>query len=413
VCTARARRLAVTVALAAAALPPAARAQADTARASDSVPQIDALDVLARIIGKRPQPPQRGQAPGPVISILPAFSANPSVGVLLGVTGNVVTRLEPRELTDLSILQASVNFTTKQQFNIIARSSIFLPRNRLKLDGDWRYLDSNQPTFGLGPAQPESSRDEVDFRLLRLQQSVLRQTIPSVYVGAGYVLNGYFDIRDHNAERGLPSPIVAWEGGRVLTKTVSSGLSFNAVAETRDNPVNASRGIYAAAAFQLFPTWLGSDTSWQAGVLGHRVVHLRPSAVPRPAGHRLGLLQPQRARLRAGSHPQSQSALRRGRVPGRPHPERPVRSGGLPEPHLGERSGHRDTAVAQSRRRRGAADQAHGRVQYQHHPRLRHRGPGLERTLPRQQRGVLRPPPRPRAQRGDPASMSGTLPASA
>jgi hypothetical protein len=277
-------RLAIAAALGAAGLvPTTARAQVGASRARDTVPQRDAMDVLAKLLGKTLPPDTLGEPTGPVISVLPAFGANPSVGVLLGVSANATVRLPPREETNLSVFYASVNFTTKNQFNIVSRSGIFLPRNALRLEGDWRYLDTNQPTFGLGPAQPDAGRVDVDFKLLRLQESVLWQTVPSLFAGVGYVLNHYFDIRDHNAERGLPSPIVAWNGGQQVTKTTSSGVSLNLLHESRDNPVNASRGVYASGSVQFFPTWLGSDTSWQSARFELRTYH-------RPGGWSRGVL---------------------------------------------------------------------------------------------------------------------------
>ena len=68
----------------------------------------------------------------------------------------MLTRLGPEETTNSTTASVSVNYTTKQQFNVLLRSNIYGPSNQLLLQGDWRYLDTSQPTYGLGPAQPES-----------------------------------------------------------------------------------------------------------------------------------------------------------------------------------------------------------------------------------------------------------------
>ena len=85
----------------------AAKATAQAPAAKDSVRQRDVMDVLSRILHGKPKlgdtitiPPKL------VISVLPAFGANPTVGFLLGVSGNAVTRLGPEENTNLSTLYA-------------------------------------------------------------------------------------------------------------------------------------------------------------------------------------------------------------------------------------------------------------------------------------------------------------------
>ncbi|HEX6407427.1 MAG TPA: hypothetical protein VFZ90_09575, partial [Gemmatimonadales bacterium] len=184
----------------------AVKATAQAPAAKDSVRQRDVMDVLSRILHGKPKlgdtitiPPKL------VISVLPAFGANPTVGFLLGVSGNAVTRLGPEENTNLSTLYASVSYTTKQQFNVVSRSNLFTAGNRWKLEGDWRYLDTNQPTYGLGPALPKALESPMDFKVLRFYETVYREVTGGVLAGVGYHFNRYYDIVDKNAALG-PTP---------------------------------------------------------------------------------------------------------------------------------------------------------------------------------------------------------------
>jgi hypothetical protein len=134
------------------------------------------MDVISRVIKGKPKLADTVASPSPKIalSILPAISASPSTGLLLGVSGNAVTRFGPEPETSLSTISASVNYTTKSQFNILLRSNVFTAGNRWKFEGDWRYLDTNQPTYGLGRAQPNSFESPMDFNLLRFYETVYR-----------------------------------------------------------------------------------------------------------------------------------------------------------------------------------------------------------------------------------------------
>ena len=259
-------RLRCAAALLLLALAPAgAHAQQEAASQPDTVPQRDLMDVISRILKGKPKLADTLHVPPKVvITILPSFSVNPSVGLSLGVSGNVVSRLGPAETTNLSTVSASVSYTTKGQFNVLLRSNIFTPGNTLKFEGDWRYLDTNQPTYGLGPALPSEREAPMDFRLFRLYETVYRETAENVLVGLGYHLDYYFDILDKNAAAGLSTPFLRYNGGETVSKTLSSGLSLNLLTDTRDNPINATRGVYARGSFRIFPTWLGSDDSWQS-----------------------------------------------------------------------------------------------------------------------------------------------------
>jgi hypothetical protein len=222
------------------------------------------MDVLARVLHGKPTLRDSIKIPPKtVITVLPAISASPTTGLLLGVSGNAVTRLGNDESTNLSTISASVNYTTKKQFNILLRSNVYTSANTWKLEGDWRYLDSNQPTYGLGPAFPGDRESPMDYYLVRFYETVYRGVSEDVLLGLGYHLNHYFGIVDHKASQGIVTPYVQYSGGQPTSST-SSGLSFNVLNDTRDNPLNPSTGLYVRGSFRFLPTWLGSDDNWQA-----------------------------------------------------------------------------------------------------------------------------------------------------
>ena len=238
--------------------------QADSIPPSGAVPQRDIMDVLSRVLHGKPKLSDTVVVPPKtVITILPAISASPTTGLLLGVSGNAVTRLGTDESTNLSTLSASVNYTTKKQFNILLRSNVYTSGNGWKLEGDWRYLDSNQPTYGLGPALPGEFESPMDYNLIRFYETVYRGISQDFLVGLGYHLNHYFQIVDHNADAGVVTPYVEYSGGQPTTST-SSGLSFNVLSDTRDNPLNTRNGLLARGSLRFSPTWLGSDDNWQS-----------------------------------------------------------------------------------------------------------------------------------------------------
>jgi surface antigen Omp85-like protein len=243
---------------------PAASQQGAPVARTDTVRQRDLMDLIAQLRHGKPKLSDTIEIPPKmVLTILPAFSANPTNGLLLGVSGNAVTRLGTDTSTNLSTVSASVNYTTKKQFNVLLRSNVYTAGNSWKLEGDWRYLDSNQPTYGLGPALPGEFESPMDYNLIRFYETVYRGISPDFLVGLGYHLSHYFGIVDHNAAAGVVTPYVQYSGGQPTSST-SSGLSFNVLSDSRDNPINTRNGLLARGSLRFSPTWLGSDATWQS-----------------------------------------------------------------------------------------------------------------------------------------------------
>jgi hypothetical protein len=240
-----------------------ARAQAGAPDSAPALPQRDLMDLFAQVLGREPKVVVDSHPPL-VLSVLPAFAVNPAYGVLFGVATTALVRLGPPPETSASTAGVTVSYTTKQQFNVVARANVFGPGNKFLVQGDWRYQDTSQPTYGLGPALPEELEDNLEYRTIRLYQTVFKPVSGRLMAGFGYHYSNYFDIVDPNAEAGLPSPVVDYNDGQVVTQMVSSGVSLNMVFDNRDSPIYATRGYYALGSFRTFPTWLGSDSEWQS-----------------------------------------------------------------------------------------------------------------------------------------------------
>ncbi len=257
-------RAQLTVALLAlAAAPLAAQQPADTSERT--VPQRDLFDVLYQILGKPvsndtlvPLPPGK-----PTFTILPVISVDPSTGLRLGAALDMLWRLGPVETTKLSRLGVSASYGTTGQFNLTIPTTIWFKGSKLGLQGDWRYLDMSQNTYGLGPLQPDSLADNLSFQLLRFYETGYKRLGSDLYAGIGYHMDHYFSIHDPGDASGQ-SAFRDYNGGVDLASTTSSGVTLSVLFESRDTPVNPKRGYLVQADLMLMPTWMGSDNDWQA-----------------------------------------------------------------------------------------------------------------------------------------------------
>jgi outer membrane protein assembly factor BamA len=190
------------------------------------------------------------------------FGYTPSAGLSLGGGLTYIGRIGPAGTTRLSQANVSASYSTNHQLNLSLTPTLYLPDNRFSIEGDLRYLSLTQITYGLGPLRPDSDADNMGFNLLRFYVTGYASVAKGLYIGLGYRLDHYFNIVDHNALSGEPSPFLDYNNGETITSTTASGIALSAVYETRDNPINASHGYYARLDVVPYLTWLGNTTSW-------------------------------------------------------------------------------------------------------------------------------------------------------
>ncbi|MEY2668718.1 MAG: hypothetical protein RJA59_1356 [Pseudomonadota bacterium] len=251
----------------------------------DDLPRGDTAYVDRRDITDifRKTPKEKAQ-PEPYVlypSIIPAIGYNPALGFLIGVVSKAGMLLGDPGDTTMSSASLLVLLTTNKQLVLQLGSTILTSHNEWMLIGDWRFLLYNQETYGLSTGTPVTSTSfsisgwgsttpidggqPMQFDLLRLHQVGLRRVWGDFYVGGGIRIDRYFGIVDELLDLTAPSPVITSHYaystyfGFNPSEYTLSGVTLNAVYDSRDSTINAYKGIYAQLAFGGFPTWLGSS----------------------------------------------------------------------------------------------------------------------------------------------------------
>ena len=243
-------------------------------------PYFDRRD-LVDLFRKTPKPKAE---PDPFVlypSIIPAIGYNPALGFLIGIVSKAGMVLGDPADTTMSSASLLVLLTTNKQLVLQLGSTILTSHDEWLLIGDWRFLLYNQETYGLSTGTPLTSTgfsisgwgnttpidggQPMKFNLLRFHQVALRKVWGDLYVGAGIRIDRYFGIVDELLDLTATSPVITshyaystYYGFNPSEYTLS-GITLNAVYDSRDSTINAYRGIYAQLAFGGFPTWLGSS----------------------------------------------------------------------------------------------------------------------------------------------------------
>ena len=228
-----------------------------------AVAQIDIMDVLKEwLFGKRIEPKLEGSKSGLSWSILPTVSYNPVFGFAIGASASGAGRFGSGPRSRPSAVSVSANYSTQGQTQLLARAETTSPSGDYLTKGDFRYLDTDRSTWGLGPIETGQDEYPMHYELLRAYVTFYRRTSGPVYVGLGYHLDHFTNIEDKRAQQGEPTPFGSYSG-KGVTSTKASGVSFNLLADTRDSIVNPMNGYYVSSSLRTYLEDIGSDRNWQ------------------------------------------------------------------------------------------------------------------------------------------------------
>lgn len=241
--------------------------------APGAVPQRDVFDLISELLGRKRVEPEVAWKPkrGMAVNILPVIGYNPSYGAYAGAKIAMGGWLGDPATTYLSAGSAGINWSTTGQTAVEIRTDFYARDNRVALKGDWRYLNTSQDTYGLGPTVEDAPGVTMDFVLYRFYQAVYLHVHDSpLFAGAGYYFNRWDEISERGVSQDSLTEYRLYSGG-ALTRSTASGISANILYDTRDNAINATRGMYWNLSLRTYLRELGSDETWQAALGDFRI----------------------------------------------------------------------------------------------------------------------------------------------
>ncbi len=216
--------------------------------------------------------------------VFPAIGYTLQTGFAVVVSANAVIYKKHRSAKDStslpSTISASISYSQKEQIILPIQATLYFNNNKTILISDYRYLKYPTYTFGLGPNTTPQDSTLLNYKYFKFHQSVLFQVHPHVYIGAGYLLDYFWDVRQVHKQQ-TPSDFQTY--GSAST-SFSSGVSLDFMRDTRDNTINAYKGDYIN--FVLAPRlqFLGSNANWTSMMLEYRTYIRFPRSSPNILG---------------------------------------------------------------------------------------------------------------------------------
>jgi len=226
----------------------------------DSSKQKDIIDVIEKIFDKSISPTKR-QLPGKAnFSVIPYGGYTLSTGFTVDITGNVGFFTSTSHQQNLSIIAADLGYDSKIQKLFRTRSEIWGSDNHYKFVSDLRYEIYPTDTYGLGTLTTLAKDNDIDYRYVRLYETVLRKIGSNYYAGVGYNFDYHYDITaTGDADRSVSDFIKYGQP----TSSRSSGINFDFLYDSRRNPLNPLGGAFASVIYRNNFIFLGSDANWQ------------------------------------------------------------------------------------------------------------------------------------------------------
>ncbi len=229
----------------------------------DTAYQKDLIDIVKKWLRIRDQTIKTKGKQKIYFSFLPFSTTVPGGnGNALITSTTAGTYFGPRKTTNLSSATFAPYWNFDGRFGLPLRTSIWLPNNKLTVQGDTRFLYYPQYTWGLGSDHTNDEKLLVYYKYIRFYQNALKRIKPYFFAGLGYHLDYRLNIKTDDTAMNLKQ-FTGYEYG-TGSNSFSSGISLNALYDTRNNSLNPLPGAYANLIYRINPSILGSNHSWHS-----------------------------------------------------------------------------------------------------------------------------------------------------
>lgn len=232
--------------------------------------QLDLIDVGRHLLLKHPgiRNDSMGKKPGKIYgSLLPSAEYTLQTAFALNLTANAAFFSGNRLQDNISNIYLNLTYTQNHQLMVPLETNIWTKENRYNIISDWRYEKFPQDTYGLGGLTKVSNGYQIDFSYLRFYQTVLKTVSPDFYLGLGYYLDYFWNVREINPP---PGTVTDFEKYGLQSRSVSSGITLNLLYDGRRNAINPEPGNYLDIIYRPNFIFLGSDSGWQTLLLDAR-----------------------------------------------------------------------------------------------------------------------------------------------
>ncbi|OQY93629.1 MAG: hypothetical protein B6D37_11080 [Sphingobacteriales bacterium UTBCD1] len=211
-------------------------------------------------------------------AFFPALGYTSNTGFALAAGANAIFTLNGSQKE--SNILSSITYTQFNQVILPFQVSVWSKKDQFNFILDSRYINYPSSAYGLRGRSKLDSGYAINFSWIKVHPSVLARIANNFYGGAGIFYDYLWRINETGVPVVLPTaynPLgIATAFEHYVKKKIppahetALGPAVKLLFDSRDNPVNALKGIFASVLFhQSFKSW-GSDTNWSSLVVDVR-----------------------------------------------------------------------------------------------------------------------------------------------
>lgn len=203
----------------------------------------------------------------PIFSIVPALGYTLSSGLTGSINVNTAFYTSDPKTTNISSITTNFIYTEYKQMTVPVQANIWTRNNNYNFVVDWRFFKYPQDTYGLGSDTKLNDALGLEYKHIRLHQSVLKKIGKSFFVGLGFFYDKRWGIRQEVDPEKKNKDVEAYGLGR---KSSSVGPVATVSYDSRTNSINPLHGLYTNIQFRPNMKTLGSTNNWQSLVIDVR-----------------------------------------------------------------------------------------------------------------------------------------------
>lgn len=168
--------------------------------------------------------------------------------------------------TRTSNIPISVVYTLRNQFIAFSEFTIFSPHEYYLLKGNIGFSKFPIAYFGVGSTTADENQIDISFDNFLFEPLILRRVVPNLFIGGGWRYNSFRNLKLLEME-------VTQEEEEVFRNaltSVSSGLEIAANFDSRDNVLNAGKGVFAELSHGIYNEKFGSSSSFMLTKINFR-----------------------------------------------------------------------------------------------------------------------------------------------
>lgn len=208
---------------------------------------------------------ESGDPSSPKLINYPTVAYAPETSWELGVSSLYVYSAN-RDLSNrLSEIKAFTFYTLENQYGFWLDHALYTDENKWFFYGRARYQSFPLFYYGIGRETPSEHIALIDGEYTLFRERLLRETLPSLYVGLELDYQGLNRVNYIDTETDFELPEVGAMGSNNLG--IGLGLLYNNI----HNAMNPREGLYSEWAFMNYNTAAGSDYNMTTYVIDNRI----------------------------------------------------------------------------------------------------------------------------------------------